>query len=277
MPSVLTPHQLQEALPRSEPVTHTVSTTRQSVRDILAGKDNRLIVVIGPCSIHHPEAALRYAEKLQKKIATLSDKLCIIMRAYVEKSRTALGWKGFINDPHLNNTFAIEQGLQEARNLFLNLNAMGVPVATEIIHPYISAYLSDLISWAAIGARTSESQLHREFASALNIPIGFKNNTNGDTQVAIDAVKTARESHTFFMPTASGTMQLTQSHGNPDAHIVLRGSATNTNYDQQTLAKLAPLSPFLLTVATATVKKIIVYNPLLQSISHKISPIFQAL
>ena len=246
MPKILTPAQLRTLLPLSMASQEAVSRSRQSIKDILDQKDKRLIVIIGPCSIHHPAAAIEYAEKLKKKIIEHQDQLCIVMRAYVEKSRTSLGWKGFINDPLLNNSFDIEKGLTEARKLFLALSDLDIPLATEIVHPYVSLYLSDLTSWAAIGARTTESQLHREFASALPIPIGFKNNTNGDVQVAIDAVKTARESHTFFKADLSGKMELTTSIGNPYAHVVLRGSSEKSNYDNNTIEKTAAFSKVII-------------------------------
>ncbi|MDP1574016.1 MAG: 3-deoxy-7-phosphoheptulonate synthase [Coxiellaceae bacterium] len=245
MSAILTPAQLRTLLPLSTASQETVAHTRQSIKAILDQKDKRLIVIVGPCSIHNPTAAITYAQKLQKKIREHKDHLCIVMRTYVEKSRTSLGWKGFINDPLLNNSFQIEKGLKEARKLFLQLNDLGVPVATEIVHPYVSLYLSDLTSWSAIGARTTESQLHREFASALSTPIGFKNNTNGDIQVAIDAVKTARESHTFFKTDLSGNMQLTTSNGNAYGHVVLRGASEKSNYDKDTIEKTAAFSPVI--------------------------------
>ena len=235
--TIPTPLQLREHATCLQNVTHTVANARQELRDILDQKDDRLIVIVGPCSIHHPQAALQYAKKLNDKKQEYRNTLYIIMRSYVEKSRTAIGWKGLINDPDLNNTFDIQKGLQQARQLLSAINALGMPVASEMVNPLVEPYLSDLISWAAIGARTTESQPHRELASHLSMPVGFKNNTSGNIQVAIDAVETAKQAHYFLHPTQSGEIDFIKSQGNPHAHVVLRGSHQEPNYDLQTLLK----------------------------------------
>lgn len=238
-----TPSELRTKLPLTPIARTTVDQSKNALIRILSKQDDRLVVVVGPCSIHDPRSALRYAEKLRKIIDTHQDGLCIVMRAYVEKSRTALGWKGFVNDPDLNNSFQVEKGLITTRKLFLSLNEMGVPLATEIVHPAIASYYLDLISWAAIGARTCESQLHREFIASLDLPVGFKNNTNGDVNAALDAVKTARTSHVFVGNNLSGALSLIQASGNPHTHIVLRGSKNQPNFDRDTINQAAEYCP----------------------------------
>ncbi len=232
---LITPEALHAELPLSQTCADHVKKTRQSLIDILNQQDDRLMVIVGPCSIHDPQSALQYAEKLQTQIKKHEKTLCIVMRAYSEKARTSIGWKGFINDPYLNNTFEINTGLQAARSLLLAINQLGVPIGSEILNPYLADFFSDLISWAAIGARTTESQLHREFASSLSMPVGFKNNTHGDIQVAIDAIHTARQPHYFLHPDLSGNMAIKQSTGNPYGHVVLRGSKQQPNYDTNTI------------------------------------------
>lgn len=232
---LLTPCQLHQKLPITEAACHTVAKTRNDLKRILQGSDHRLVVIIGPCSIHDTESAYEYALKLQKQIARYQQSLCIIMRTYFEKARTSLGWKGFINDPALNNGFDINQGLRTARHLLLRINALGVPAGAEIINPLTVPYFSDLFSWAAIGARTAESQLHRELASYLPMPVGFKNSTSGDIQVAIDAVQAAEKPHHFLHIDTAGKMVIAKTAGNPDCHIILRGSHYKINYDNQTI------------------------------------------
>lgn len=232
---LISPHALHEQLPTTQKTSDFVAKTRAEITQILNNTDDRLLVIVGPCSIHSPDSALRYAEKLRTQIEKHEKTLCIVMRAYIEKARTSLGWKGFINDPCLNNTFEINTGLQSARSLLLAINQLGVPTGSEILNPYIADFFLDLMSWVAIGARTTESQLHREFASNLSMPVGFKNNTNGDIQVAIDAIQTAQESHYFLHPDMSGKMVIKQSTGNPYCHIVLRGSRQHANYDLHTI------------------------------------------
>jgi 3-deoxy-7-phosphoheptulonate synthase len=248
MPMLITPNTLQIQLPLTAKSAATISAARENIIAILNQQDDRLIVVVGPCSIHHADSALCYAKKLQTQIKKHGKTLCIVMRTYIEKARTSIGWKGFINDPDLNNTFTIEKGLHAARSLLLKINELNVPVATEIINPFTAIYFSDLVSWAAIGARTTESQLHREFASDLPIPIGFKNNTHGDVQVAIDAIQTAHQPHHFLRPNLAGKIEVSQSAGNPNCHVVLRGSHQNPNYDTATIDRtIASLTALQLT------------------------------
>lgn len=232
---LITPQELHAALQRSPQCGETVEKTREQLISILNKHDDRLVVVVGPCSIHDPQSAVMYAKKLRAQIEKHQGTLCIIMRAYLEKARTSTGWKGFVNDPHLNLTFEIQQGLHTARSMLLAINELGVPTGTEILNPFIAAYFSDLISWAAIGARTTESQIHREFAASLPMPVGFKNNTHGDVQVAIDAIQTAIQPHHFLGAGLSGKITVMQSPGNPYCHVVLRGSHYKTNYDDDSI------------------------------------------
>lgn len=237
MSSLISPQTLHEQLPITQKSADFVEKTRAEIIQILNNKDDRLMVIVGPCSIHNSDSAIHYAEKLHAQIKKHQKSLCIVMRAYLEKARTSIGWKGLINDPHLNNTFEINDGLQIARSLLRTINDLGVPVATEILNPFVANYYLDLISWAAIGARTTESQIHREFASGLPMPIGFKNNTSGNIQAAIDAMQTASQSHHFVSLNLSGKTTITQSSGNPHCHIVLRGSNTQSNYDIDTIQR----------------------------------------
>lgn len=233
--SFISPHQLHKKIPISKQHHEFVQQTRQDCIKILNNQDDRLVIIIGPCSIHDQKAALLYAEKLHKKIQQHKHTLCIIMRTYLEKARTNIGWKGFINDPDLNGSFAIEKGLQKARSLLRDINSIGVPTAIEILNPLSYLYFMDLTSWAAIGARTTESQIHRELASALSLPIGFKNNTSGDIKAAIDGIQTAREPHHFLGIDLTGQATLQQSLGNPYCHVILRGSHHCSNYDDKTI------------------------------------------
>lgn len=237
MSVLVTPTELRASLPVTQQSAAVIEQYRTELMRIIDQRDDRLVVIVGPCSIHNPDSALRYAQLLKTQIEKHRKTLCIIMRTYIEKARTSVGWKGLINDPDLNNTFEIEKGLFLARKLLLDINEMQVPVGTELLNPFTTAYFSDLISWSAIGARTTESQIHREIASHLSIPVGFKNNTNGDIQVAIDAVQTACQSHHYLGLDLSGKMAMLQSTGNPYAHVVLRGSNTQPNYDHDTIAQ----------------------------------------
>ena len=230
MSILTTPQALHAQLQHTQKSADTVANTRNQLISILNHQDDRLVVIVGPCSIHDSNSALTYAKKLRLEIEKHDLTLCIIMRAYLEKARTSTGWKGFVNDPHLNLTFDIEKGLHAARSLLLTINALGVPTGTEILNPFVAPYFTDLTSWAAIGARTTESQIHREFAASLPMPVGFKNNTNGDIQVAIDAIKTALQPHHFLGADASGKIAV-----NPHCHVVLRGSQDKTNYDNDTI------------------------------------------
>ena len=237
MSVLITPNELHTALPITQKCVDVVKKTRHAFQRIANQQDDRLVVIVGPCSIHDAASALQYARQLKTLIDKHNDTLCIIMRTYLEKARTSVGWKGFIHDPDLNDTFQIEKGLLSARQLLLAINEMHVPTATEMVNPLTAQYFSDLMSWSAIGARTTESQIHRELASHLPMPVGFKNTTQGDIQVAIDAVQAAYQPHHYFGADSSGKIAVLQSTGNAYAHVVLRGSTTQTNYDCETIER----------------------------------------
>ncbi|SIR34784.1 3-deoxy-D-arabinoheptulosonate-7-phosphate synthase [Aeromonas sp. RU39B] len=205
-------------------------TARAEVEAILQGQDARLLVIIGPCSVHDPVAALEYANRLQGLRERYAGSLCIVMRTYFEKPRTIVGWKGLINDPHLDGSFDVNTGLRMARKLLVAINSLGMPTATEFLDMVTGQYIADLITWGAIGARTTESQVHREMASALSCPVGFKNGTDGNTRIAIDAVRAARHSHIFYSPDKDGKMTIYRTAGNPHGHVILRGGH-RPNYD----------------------------------------------
>jgi 3-deoxy-7-phosphoheptulonate synthase len=228
---VLPPVFLEEELPISDEASATVFNARAEVGEILAGRDPRLLVVVGPCSIHDPKAAREYAAKLKPVIAELSEDLFIVMRVYFEKPRTTVGWKGLINDPHLDQTFKINDGLRLARHLLLDLAEMGVPAGTEFLDIISPQYFVDLVTWGAIGARTTESQVHRQLVSGLSCPVGFKNGTSGNVQIAIDAILSASGEHTFLGGTKNGQTAIFATTGNPDCHIILRGGRNQTNFD----------------------------------------------
>jgi 3-deoxy-7-phosphoheptulonate synthase len=230
---------LREA-PISSAIADLVCGARASISRILAGEDGRLLVVIGPCSVHDVPATLAYANWIREISSPLRESLLIVMRVYFEKPRTRGGWKGLINDPHLDGTFRINDGLKLARNLLLDINAMGVPTATEFVDPITPQYMGDLISWAAIGARTTESQVHRELASGLSCPVGFKNSTSGDVRVAVNAAIAASRPHHFLGVTKSGKAAILSTAGNADCHIILRGGA-RPNYDSASLGAAAAL------------------------------------
>ena len=217
-------------LPISEAAADLVVRTRQEISDLVHGKDNRLLVIIGPCSIHDPKAALAYAERLLPLRKKYEKELLIVMRVYFEKPRTTVGWKGLINDPHLDGTFDINFGLRQARKLLLNLNEMGMPASTEFLDMITPQYYADLISWGAIGARTTESQVHRELSSGLSCPVGFKNGTDGNLKIAIDAIGAASHPHHFLSVTKTGHSAIVQTAGNRDCHVILRGGK-EPNYD----------------------------------------------
>ncbi|MBX9586579.1 MAG: 3-deoxy-7-phosphoheptulonate synthase [Gammaproteobacteria bacterium] len=235
---LISPIILLEELPCSSLAENAVKSARQIAQKIMLNEDPRLLVVVGPCSIHDPEAALEYAQKLAKLAKDLSNELFIIMRVYFEKPRTSLGWKGLINDPRLNNSFDINTGLRLARKLLLDINSLGLPTATEFVDTITPTYLIDLISWGAIGARTTESQMHRELASGLPMPIGFKNGTSGDVKIAIDAVIVARHQHHFLGITRHGNPAIIETQGNPYGHIILRGGKDKPNYDEKSLNEI---------------------------------------
>jgi 3-deoxy-7-phosphoheptulonate synthase len=233
---------LLEELPLSAEGAETVSAARESVGRILRGEDDRLIVVVGPCSIHDCAAALDYAHRLTALADELAADLCIVMRVYFEKPRTTVGWKGLINDPHLDGSFIINEGLHIARRLLLDLVALGLPAGCEFLDPILPQFFADVVTWGAIGARTTESQVHRELASGLSMPVGFKNGTGGGIQMAIDAVHAAAYPHRFIGVTEQGLAGIVATRGNADCHVILRGGRPGPNYDvgsvQQTLANL---------------------------------------
>ena len=235
---LISPIILIEDLPCNEITAQAVNNARKSAQQIMLNQDPRLLVVVEPCSIHDPDAALNYAEKLARKAQEFSKELLIIMRVYFEKPRTSLGWKGLINDPKLNNSFDINSGLRLARKLLLDINSMGLAAATEFVDTITPTYLIDLIAWGAIGARTTESQMHRELASGLPMPIGFKNGTSGDVQIAIDAVVVARHQHHFLGITRHGNPAIIETQGNPYGHIILRGGKTQPNYDEKSIGSI---------------------------------------
>lgn len=235
--TLITPAQLKAEMPLSDAAKATVLAGRQTVRNILDGKDHRLFVVIGPCSIHDPKAAHEYAERLKVLSAQVQDTLYLVMRVYFEKPRTTVGWKGLINDPDMNDSFDIEKGLHTGRRLLLDLNEMGLPCATEALDPNSPQYLQDLISWSAIGARTTESQTHREMSSGLSSPVGFKNGTDGGMTVAVNAMQAVQSGHSFLGLNADGQVAIIRTNGNPYAHVVLRGGNGKPNYDATSVAQ----------------------------------------
>ncbi|RLK51483.1 3-deoxy-D-arabinoheptulosonate-7-phosphate synthase [Alkalispirillum mobile] len=226
-----TPTEIKAKLPLAGKAREVVLEGRETVRNILDGKDHRLLVVVGPCSIHDPEAALDYAKRLKALSDQVSDTLFIVMRVYFEKPRTVTGWKGLINDPDMDDSFRIDEGLYQARKLLLDLAEMGLPTATEALDPIIPQYLQDLITWTAIGARTTESQTHREMASGLSTPVGFKNGTDGSLDVAINAMKSAAHPHSFLGINPDGGCSIIRTRGNSYGHVVLRGGHGQPNYD----------------------------------------------
>jgi 3-deoxy-7-phosphoheptulonate synthase len=239
---LLPPAILLEELPVTETAALTIARGREEIVEILDGTSDRLVVIIGPCSIHDPEAGLDYARRLRKLADELAADLRIVMRVYFEKPRTTVGWKGLINDPNLDGSFSINEGLRLGRRLLLDLAEMGLPAGCEFLDPITPQFISDLVSWGAIGARTTESQTHRELASACSMPVGFKNGTDGGVQIAIDALRAAAHPHRFLGVTEQGLAGIVSTRGNSDCHVILRGGATGTNYDamsvQKTLAAL---------------------------------------
>lgn len=232
------PSEVMAEFQRTDYAIHVVSGARRAIHDILHGADDRLIVVVGPCSIHDPEAALDYAGRLAEMRLRLGDLLEIVMRVYFEKPRTTVGWKGLINDPDLDGSFAINKGLRLGRKLLLDVNDLGLPAASEFLDMTTPQYIADLVAWAAIGARTTESQVHRGLASGLSCPVGFKNGTDGNVKIAVDAVKSASQPHHFLAVTKSGHSAIAATTGNDDCHIILRGGKT-PNYDQVSVESAA--------------------------------------
>jgi 3-deoxy-7-phosphoheptulonate synthase len=229
---LISPAILCEEIPISDAASEVVSSTRTGVTDVLDGRDPRLVIVVGPCSIHDPKAALDYAERLAPMARRYEEHLIVVMRSYFEKPRTSVGWKGLINDPDLDESFHINKGLRIARKFLLDVNETGLPTASEFLDTQIPQYIADLTSWVAIGARTTESQVHRELASGLSMPVGFKNSTDGNTQTAVDAVLSARSAHWFPSVTKQGVSAIFQTTGNATGHVILRGgSRTGPNYE----------------------------------------------
>lgn len=234
---LVTPAHLKEELPLGDELTEKVLADRKTVRDIIHLKDDRLLVVIGPCSIHDPDAALDYAKRLAALSEKVKDRYFIVMRVYFEKPRTTIGWKGFINDPKLDNSCDMEFGLHAARKLLLDIANLGLPIATEFLDPIVPQYTADLVSWSAIGARTTESQTHREMSSGLSMPVGFKNATDGNIEIAINAIESASNPHSFLGIDQDGHSAMVKTAGNPNTHLVLRGGkAPNFQYPEVTYA-----------------------------------------
>jgi len=227
--NLVSPAELAKKIPLKEETANFIISSRKEIEAIINGDDDRLLVIIGPCSIHDTEAAIDYAEQLKTLHDKYQDQLLIVMRVYFEKPRTTVGWKGLISDPDLDKSFHVAKGLNLARQLLVDINELGLPAGTEFLDMVTGQYISDLISWGAIGARTTESQVHRELASALSCPVGFKNGTDGNVKIAIDAIKASSVPHVLYSPDKSGQMCIYQTHGNPFAHVILRGGV-ETNY-----------------------------------------------
>ena len=238
---LLSPAALLHELPLGAAQQETVARTRAEVRAVLDGTDDRLLVVTGPCSVHDPKAALDYASRLAGLRKRLADDLLIVMRVYFEKPRTVTGWKGLINDPGMDESFDVHRGLRTARRLLLDIVGAGMPVGCEWLDPITPQYIADTVTWGAIGARTTESQVHRQLASGLSMPVGFKNGTDGDVQVAVDACRAAAVSHTFFGVTAAGAAAVVTTSGNADTHVILRGGRSGPNYSSSHVTKALDL------------------------------------
>jgi 3-deoxy-7-phosphoheptulonate synthase len=234
--SLVSPREVKSELPITEAARRVVTESRETIQKILAGEDDRMLVVVGPCSIHDEDAALEYASRLAALSRDIGDRIHVVMRAYFEKPRTTVGWKGLINDPHLDGSFDIECGLKKARKLILGIAELGLPAGTEMLDPITPQYIADLIAWAAIGARTIESQTHRQMASGLSMPVGYKNGTTGDMQIAIDAMHSALHPHSFLGIDALGRSAVIKTRGNRHGHIILRGGHGGPNYDPQSVA-----------------------------------------
>ncbi|MCF9033748.1 3-deoxy-7-phosphoheptulonate synthase [Acinetobacter nectaris] len=235
---LITPEKLKKKLILESELQHQVFNHRKIVENILAGHDKRLLLIMGPCSIHDHQAVIEYAQKLKKLQEQVKDQIFIVMRAYIEKPRTTVGWKGFLYDPSLDGSADLAQGIEKSRALYIELIKEGIPLASEILNPMVTGYFDDLITWGAIGARTSESQIHREIASSLPFAVGFKNGTDGSAKIALDAIQSAAAEHDFFALGQTGKPILKHSHGNPYPHIILRGSNTGSNYDAESIGKI---------------------------------------
>ncbi|WP_038174786.1 3-deoxy-7-phosphoheptulonate synthase [Vibrio pacinii] len=226
-----TPAELGQAHPITDEVAERIAQSRRQIENILTGEDQRLLVIVGPCSVHDTAAAIDYAQRLAAVQEQYKDQLFIVMRTYFEKPRTVVGWKGLITDPNLDGSYALEAGLNKARKLLLDINKLGLATATEFLDMITGQYIADLITWGAIGARTTESQIHREMASALSCPVGFKNGTNGNIKIAIDAIRASQASHYFYSPDKNGRMTVYRTSGNPYGHVILRGGESGPNFD----------------------------------------------
>jgi 3-deoxy-7-phosphoheptulonate synthase len=235
---LLPPAILMEELPVDDAASSTVAESRQAIGRILAREDDRLLLVVGPCSIHDPVAALDYAKRLREKAEQFRDDLLVVMRVYFEKPRTTVGWKGLINDPHLDGSFAINEGLRLARRFLLDVVHLGLPAGSEFLDPITPQFIADLVSWGAIGARTSESQVHRELASGLSMPVGFKNGTDGSVQAAIDGIRSAAHPHHFLSVTKQGHAAIVATRGNDECHVILRGGKSGPNYSEEAIAQV---------------------------------------
>ncbi|RAP26773.1 3-deoxy-7-phosphoheptulonate synthase [Candidatus Marinamargulisbacteria bacterium SCGC AG-333-B06] len=229
------PETIKEAAPLTDKAADLVLNSRNDIASIIAGDDDRPLLIVGPCSIHDPKSAIEYAQKLAKLRHDLLDQCFIVMRVYFEKPRTTLGWKGLINDPDMDKSYNIEKGLQTAREILVSILELGLPTASEMLDTIVPQYIADLVCWASLGARTTESQPHREMASGLSMPVGFKNATNGDTSVAINAMKVAKHHHCFLGTNKEGQISYVKTKGNPNCHLILRGGATGPNFDPITI------------------------------------------
>jgi 3-deoxy-7-phosphoheptulonate synthase len=230
-----TPQHLKEALPVPEAVAATVAASRARIADIIQGKDRRFLAIVGPCSIHSPKEGLAYADRLAKLAREVDDVMSLVMRVYFEKPRTTVGWKGLVTDPDLDGTDDIAKGLKMARSFLIEVGRLGLPTATEFLDPMVPQYIADLVSWAAIGARTTESQTHREMTSGLSMPVGFKNGTDGEFQSALDAMLSSRQPHSFLGISGDGQVSVIRTAGHPTTHLVLRGGRKGSNYDPATI------------------------------------------
>lgn len=244
--SLVTPDELAKRHPITPAVVANVTASRKRIARILSGEDPRLLVVMGPCSLHDPAAAVDYAARLNVLREQYQSRLEIVMRTYFEKPRTVIGWKGLISDPDLDGSFRVNHGLDVARKLLLDINTLGMPTATEFLDMVTGQFIADLISWGAIGARTTESQIHREMASALSCPVGFKNGTDGNIQIAVDAIRAARASHMFLSPDKNGQMTIYQTSGNPSGHVIMRGGKRPNYHAEDIAAAAASLREFKL-------------------------------
>lgn len=238
---IASPNEVRKEIPITDKSLATVIKAREDIQNIIDGKDDRKIVIVGPCSIHNYDEALEYARKLNELRKKVEDKLVIIMRTYFEKPRTTVGWKGFLYDPHLDGSYDLQEGVKLSRKLLLEINEMGLPTATEVLGPIVIQYYSDLICWSAIGARTAESQTHRELASGLSMPVGFKNGTEGNLDIAINAILSAKSNHSFLGMDEDGKVSIVETTGNEYGHIILRGGKSGPNYSTENVKETADL------------------------------------